>query len=90
MTARQPYEWDFSQLDRTVGISFTTSFDFALASLLMKGLFHPSPLTATQTVHLLQLMIKISAKSQHQKKDDVTPENLPYFACELILRLSSG
>lgn len=85
MSARQLYEWAFSQLDRSTGISFTTSFDFALASLLLKGLFHQSPLTATRTVNLLRLMVGISGKSYRQKKDDVIAENLPYFARKLVV-----
>ena len=79
MSARKAYDLYFSQLDRVLGISFTTNFDFALACILMKGLFHPSPLTATRTVQLLQMMVSISGKKYRQKKDDVVAENLPYL-----------
>lgn len=37
MDAREPLEWQFKQLDASMGLSFKSNFDFALVGHLIKG-----------------------------------------------------
>ena len=37
METRDPLEWQFKQLDHSMGLSFRTNFNFALVGHLLKG-----------------------------------------------------
>ena len=92
MATRKAHELNFSQLDKKTGLSFTTDFSFALASLLMKGLYHPNPLTTSDTSRLIHLLRTIGGKGKRtgaggtgtggggMRKSDLTAQNLPFYA----------
>lgn len=65
-----------AQLDQVTGISFTTSFSFAVSAHLLKGLKHAQ--TKTQTMSVLKYLIDISTK-----QSGVGPNALGYLAALL-------
>eukprot|EP00118_Oscarella_pearsei_P012253 m.88991 g.88991 ORF g.88991 m.88991 type:complete len:2691 (+) comp36590_c0_seq4:57-8129(+) len=87
MATRKVHEWHFNKLDKKSGLSFMTDFDFALASLLMKGLYHRNPLTTSHTYRLIHLLLGIGGKGRKGTyKGGPTAQNLPY--CALLFSTS--
>ncbi|XP_067128062.1 neurofibromin isoform X2 [Centruroides vittatus] len=80
MMTREPLEWHFKQLDHSVGLSFKTSFHFALVGHLIKGFRHPTPTTVSRTTRVLNMVLGIIAKPHKRDKFEVTPESVPYLA----------
>lgn len=70
-----PLEAYLTQLDQVTGISFATSFSFAVSAHLLKGLKHAQ--TKTQTLGLLKYLVDISTKQS------VGPNALGYLAALL-------
>lgn len=64
MDARLHLEWDLKALDQCAGLSFRANFNFALVGYLLKGL--RQPFLSVKVVQLLQLILRISAKTNHQ------------------------
>lgn len=79
MSTREPLEYQFKQLDYTVGLSFKSNFHFALVGHLLKGYRHPTPTTVTRTVRVLTMLLAIIAKPSKRDKFEVTPESVPYL-----------
>ncbi|XP_022666414.1 neurofibromin-like isoform X2 [Varroa destructor] len=80
MSTRDPLEWHFKQLDHSVGLSFNTSFHFALVGHLLKGFRHPTPTTVSRTARVLNMLLGIVAKPYKRDKFEVTPEAVPYLS----------
>ncbi|EFX74727.1 hypothetical protein DAPPUDRAFT_307021 [Daphnia pulex] len=80
MAAREPLEWHFKQLDHTVGLSFKTSFHFALVGHLLKGFRHLTPTTVSRTTRILNMLLAIVAKPNKRDKFEVTPQSVAYLA----------
>uniref|UniRef100_A0A7M5VE60 Ras-GAP domain-containing protein n=3 Tax=Clytia hemisphaerica TaxID=252671 RepID=A0A7M5VE60_9CNID len=75
------YHWIFKQLDHICGLSFSSSFDFALAALLLKGLRHPSAKTKSSAIRILHYLLTICSKAQGTKeKFEVNKHTVPYLA----------
>ena len=72
LTVRAQLEPDLSQLDTVTGISFTSSFSFALAAHLLKGFRNAT--TKTPTVRVLSTLVDLTAKRS------VGPNMLGYLA----------
>lgn len=79
MSTREPLEFQFKQLDHSVGLSFKTNFHFALVGHLLKGYRHPTPTTVTRTIRVLTMLLAIVAKPFKRDKFEVTPESVPYL-----------
>ncbi|XP_077511291.1 neurofibromin 1 isoform X3 [Amblyomma americanum] len=80
MSTREPLEWHFKQLDHSVGLSFNSSFHFALVGHLLKGFRHPTPTTVSRTARVLSMLLGIVAKPHKRDKFEVTPESVAYLA----------
>lgn len=80
MAARDPLEWHFKQLDHTVGLSFKTSFHFALVGHLLKGFRHLTPTTVSRTTRVLNMLLAIVAKPNKRDKFEVTPQSVAYLS----------
>ncbi|XP_077535309.1 neurofibromin 1 isoform X3 [Haemaphysalis longicornis] len=80
MGTREPLEWHFKQLDHSVGLSFNSSFHFALVGHLLKGFRHPTPTTVSRTGRVLSMLLGIVAKPHKRDKFEVTPESVAYLA----------
>ena len=52
-------EWPLSQMDRQVGVSFTSHFHFALAALLYRGFSHPLSTVRTRVQDLITTLFFI-------------------------------
>ena len=50
---RDSMEWPLSQMDRQVGLSFTSHFHFALAGILYRGFSHSLSTVRTRALDLL-------------------------------------
>ncbi|KAL0113512.1 hypothetical protein PUN28_012574 [Cardiocondyla obscurior] len=79
MSTRESLEYQFKQLDHSVGLSFKSNFHFALVGHLLKGYRHPTPTTVTRTVRVLTMLLAIVAKPSKRDKFEVTPESVPYL-----------
>ncbi|CAJ0942827.1 unnamed protein product, partial [Mesorhabditis belari] len=77
MEARIPLEWDLKAVDQCAGLSFKANFNFALVGYLLKGL--RQPYLSVKVVQLLQLLLRITAKSNHQDPYVLTMDNIPYL-----------
>ncbi|CAF4273079.1 unnamed protein product [Rotaria sp. Silwood2] len=80
MDAREPLEWQFKQLDASMGLSFKSNFNFALVGHLIKGFRHPVQSTVVRTTRVLSTLLSIVAKSESHDKFKVTPTSVPYLA----------
>ncbi|CAF4105521.1 unnamed protein product [Rotaria sordida] len=80
MDAREPLEWQFKQLDASMGLSFKSNFNFALVGHLIKGFRHPVQSTVARTTRVLSALLSIVAKSESHDKFKVTPTSIPYLA----------
>ncbi|CAF5059700.1 unnamed protein product, partial [Rotaria sp. Silwood1] len=80
MDAREPLEWQFKQLDASMGLSFKSNFNFALVGHLIKGFRHPVQSTVARTTRVLSTLLSIVAKSESHDKFKVTPTSIPYLA----------
>ncbi|CAF1129679.1 unnamed protein product [Rotaria sordida] len=80
MDAREPLEWQFKQLDASMGLSFKSNFNFALVGHLIKGFRHPVQSTVVRTTRVLSNLLCITAKSESHDKFKVTPTSIPYLA----------
>jgi len=58
-TTRDLLEWPLSQMDRQVGLSFTSHFNFALAGLLYRGFSHSLSTVRTRAQDLLTTLFFI-------------------------------
>ncbi|CAJ0578448.1 unnamed protein product, partial [Mesorhabditis spiculigera] len=67
MDARLPLEWDLKAVDQCAGLSFKANFNFAL------------PYLSAKVVQLLQLLLRITAKSNHQDQYVLTMDNISYL-----------
>lgn len=84
MSTREPLEYQFKQLDHTVGLSFKSNFHFALVGHLLKGYRHPTPTTVTRTIRVLTMLLAIVAKPSKRDKFEVTPESVPYLTGRFV------
>ena len=57
-------EWHLSQMDREIGISFSSDFNFALAGLLYKGFSHSLSTVRTRTQELLTTLFFIHSPEE--------------------------
>ncbi|XP_035826282.1 neurofibromin-like, partial [Aplysia californica] len=80
MSAREPLEWHFKQLDHDMGLSFQTNFNFALVGHLLKGLRHPAPTTVSRTIRVLHQLLSITVKPTNRDKFEVTSQTVAYLA----------
>ncbi|CAF3892897.1 unnamed protein product, partial [Adineta steineri] len=80
MDAREPLEWQFKQLDASMGLSFKSNFNFALVGHLIKGFRHPVQSTVVRTTRVLSTLLSIVAKSESHDKFKVTSTSIPYLA----------
>ncbi|CAN7985404.1 unnamed protein product [Ixodes hexagonus] len=80
MSTREPLEWHFKQLDHSVGLSFNSSFHFALVGHLLKGFRHPTATTVSRTARVLSMLLGIVAKPHKRDKFEVSPESVAYLA----------
>ena len=80
MDAREPLEWQFKQLDASMGLSFKSNFNFALVGHLIKGFRHPIQSTVARTTRVLLTLLSIVTKSESHDKFKVTPTSVPYLA----------
>ncbi|XP_064460461.1 neurofibromin-like isoform X2 [Ornithodoros turicata] len=80
MSTREPLEWHFKQLDHSVGLSFNSSFHFALVGHLIKGFRHPTATTVSRTARVLSMLLGIVARPHKRDKFEVTPDSVAYLA----------
>ncbi|CAL1527010.1 unnamed protein product, partial [Lymnaea stagnalis] len=80
MSARDPLEWHFKQLDHDMGLSFQTNFNFALVGHLLKGFRHPAPTTVSRTIRVLHQLLSITVKPTNRDKFEVTSQTVAYLA----------
>ncbi|KAF8645481.1 hypothetical protein AX16_007766 [Volvariella volvacea WC 439] len=90
LDARLPLEEVTSQLDELLKISFSTSFSFALAAIIFKGVRHSSLRESAESA--LRCLLGVTVRShEHAQatpdacKDTVCPDALGYFIALLSL-----
>ena len=83
MSAREPLEWHFKQLDNSVGLSYRSNFHFALVGHLIKGYRHPASTTISRTIRILNTLLSIVAKSTQRDKFEVSPDSVAYLSALL-------
>lgn len=72
-------EWALGQMDRGVGISFSSEFNFAVAALLYKGFSHPLSTVRTRTQELLTTLLLIHSPDRGKSTLELTTNNLAYI-----------
>lgn len=83
---RDSQEWSLSQMDRQVGLSFTSHFHFALAGLLYRGFSHPLSNVRTRSLDLLTTLFFMHSpdiSATHTLSSihiTINKENLAYLA----------
>ncbi|CAI8022725.1 Neurofibromin [Geodia barretti] len=77
--SREELEWPLSQMDREVGISFSSDFNFSLAALLYKGFSHPLSTVRTRTQELLTTLFFIHSPDVSGGRIEVYQDNLAYI-----------
>ena len=60
MAARAPFESIMAEMDKAVGVNFHVSFDFAIATIFLKGLKHAS--TKSMTTSTLSVFLEITSR----------------------------
>jgi neurofibromin 1 len=78
-SSREEIEWPLSQMDRGVGITFSTDFNFSLAALLYKGFSHPLSTVRTRTQELLTTLFFIHSPDVSGGRIEVNKDNLAYI-----------
>lgn len=79
MSAREPLEWYFKLLDKSVGLSFKGNFHFALVGHLLKGFRHPDASVVSRTHWVLNMLLAIVAQPEQRDKFLVTPDSIAYL-----------
>ena len=77
-STREALLWPLNQLDREVGISFDSDFNFALSALLFKGFSHPLSTIRTYTQELLTTLFFLHSP-QNSDALQITENNLAYL-----------
>ena len=79
MQTREPLEWNFKQLEISIGLSFKSNFHFALVGHIIKAYRHPNQSTISRATRILNCILNILAKSTGRDKFEVTPDNIAYL-----------
>lgn len=79
MQAREPLEWNFKQLEISIGLSFKSNFHFALVGHIIKAYRHPNQSTISRATRILNCILNILSKSSGRDKFEVTPDNIAYL-----------
>ena len=79
MEAREPLEWNFKQLEISIGLSFKSNFHFAIVGHLIKAYRHPNQSTISRATRILNTLLNILSKSTGRDKFEVTPDNIAYL-----------
>ena len=82
MQAREPLEWNFKQLEISIGLSFKSNFHFALVGHLIKT-YRLDQSTISRALRILNILLNILSKSTGHDKFDVTPDNIAYLTALL-------
>jgi len=80
MEAREPLEWNFKQLEISIGLSFKSNFHFALVGHLIKAYRHPNQSTISRATRILNTLLNILSKSTGRDKFEVTSDNIAYLS----------
>lgn len=79
MQTREPLEWNFKQLEISIGLSFKSNFHFALVGHIIKAYRHPNQSTISRATRILNCILNILSKSTGRDKFEVTPDNIAYL-----------
>ena len=81
--AREEYSHHLKLLDHEMGLSFASSFDFALSTLLYRGFHHSNSATRLQTLRLFCLLYSSHTASEERLSCFVKCSD-SNFSCHLM------